>query len=34
VTTDVPIAETFTRIFGKEAPDVNCFGIAIDTASP
>ena len=33
VTTDVPIAETFTRIFGREAPDVSGFGIAIDTAS-
>ena len=33
VTTDFPIAEAFARIFGKEAPDVSGFGIAIDTAS-
>jgi hypothetical protein len=34
VTTDFPIAETFTRIFGKDhAPDISGIGIAIDTAS-
>ena len=34
VTTDFPIAETFTRIFGKDqAPDISGIGIAIDTAN-
>lgn len=33
-TTDFPIAEAFTRIFGKEqAPDISGFGIAIDTVN-
>jgi len=34
VTTDFPIAEAFTRIFGKDqAPDISGFGIAVDTAN-
>ncbi|HUK07412.1 MAG TPA: hypothetical protein VLX09_06050 [Stellaceae bacterium] len=34
VTTDFPIAEAFTRIFGKnQAPDISGIGIAIDTAN-
>jgi len=34
VTTDFPIADAFTRIFGKrEAPDISGFAISIDTAS-
>lgn len=34
VTTDFPIADTFTRIFGQaQAPDISGFGIAIDTAN-
>jgi len=34
VTTEFPIAETFTRIFGQaQPPDISGFGIAIDTAS-
>jgi hypothetical protein len=34
MTTDFPIAEAFTRIFGKDqAPDISGFGIAIDTAN-
>ena len=34
VTTDFPIAEAFTRIFGKDrASDISGFGIAIDTAN-
>jgi len=34
VTTEYPIAEAFTRIFGKhQAPDISGFAISIDTAS-
>jgi hypothetical protein len=34
LTTEFPIAETFTRIFGRQQPpDVSGFGIAIDTAN-
>jgi hypothetical protein len=33
VTTEFPIAETFTRVFGHEPPDISGFGIAIDTAN-
>jgi len=33
VTTEVPIAELFTRVFGREAPDITGIGIAIDTDS-
>jgi hypothetical protein len=34
VTTDFPIAQAFTRAFGKaQVPDISGFGIAIDTAS-
>jgi hypothetical protein len=34
VTTEYPIAEAFTRIFGKHtAPDISGFAIAIDTSS-
>jgi hypothetical protein len=34
VTTEFPIAEAFTRIFGQnQAPDISGFGIGIDTAS-
>jgi hypothetical protein len=33
VTTEIPIAELFTRVFGKEAPDVSGIGIAIDTSN-
>jgi hypothetical protein len=31
VTTEFPIAETFTRVFGRQPPDISGFGIAIDT---
>jgi hypothetical protein len=34
VQSDYPIAEAFTRVFGKaQAPDISGFGISIDTAS-
>jgi len=34
VTTEYPIADAFTRIFGKsQAPDISGFGISIDTSS-
>ena len=34
LTTEFPIAETFTRIFGQhQPPDISGFGIAIDTAN-
>ena len=33
VTTDFPIADTFRRIFGKEAPDISGIGLGIDTAN-
>jgi hypothetical protein len=33
VTTEFPIAEAFTRVFGRRPPDISGFGIAIDTAS-
>jgi hypothetical protein len=34
VTTDFPIAEAFTRVFGQNPPpDISGFGIAIDTAN-
>src|SRR6516225_9457716 len=33
VTTDFPIAETFTRVFGHQPPDISGFAIAIDTAN-
>src|SRR5207244_1833477 len=33
VTTDFPIADTFRRIFGKEAPDISGIGLAIDTVN-
>jgi len=33
VTTDFPIAKTFTQIFGKRAPEISGIGIAIDTAN-
>jgi len=34
VTTDLPIAETFKRVFGKaEVPDISGIGVAIDTAN-
>ena len=34
VTTEFPIAEAFTRTFGKDqVPDISGFGIAIDTAN-
>ena len=34
VTTDFPIAEAFTRVFGKDqAPDISGFGISIDTVN-
>jgi len=33
VITEFPIAETFTRVFRQEAPDISGFAIAIDTAN-
>jgi hypothetical protein len=34
VTTDIPIAEVFMRVFGKDqAPDISGFGISIDTVN-
>ena len=33
ITTEIPIAEVFTRVFGKEAPDITGIGIAIDTSN-
>jgi len=33
ITTEIPIAEVFTRVFGKEAPDISGIGIAIDTSN-
>jgi hypothetical protein len=33
VETDFPFADTFRRVFGKEAPDISGLALAIDTAS-
>lgn len=33
LTTEIPIAEIFTHIFGQQPPDISGFGIAIDTAN-
>ena len=33
VVTDFPIADTFRRVFGIEAPDISGIGLAIDTAN-
>lgn len=33
VSTDFPIADTFRRVFGREAPDISGIGLAIDTAN-
>jgi len=33
VTTEIPIAELFTRVFGEDAPNVSGIGIAIDTSN-
>ena len=33
VTIDFPIADTFTRVFGRQPPDISGFAIAIDTVS-
>ena len=33
VETDFPFADTFRRVFGKEAPDISGIALAIDTAS-
>jgi len=33
VTTEIAIAELFTRVFGKDAPDVSGIGIAVDTSN-
>ncbi|MDK2742387.1 MAG: DUF3047 domain-containing protein [Nitrospira sp. BO4] len=33
VKTDFPVADTFRRVFGKEAPDISGIALAIDTAN-
>src|SRR5262249_45358603 len=33
VSTDFPIADTFRRVFGREAPDISGIGLAIHTAN-